>query len=188
VTWDREALPWFEQARSDLRIARLLVAIDDPNAARVEWPIELDPDDRGCHCAAMCAQTLEKSIKGYVIVNGAQPSLDHRPNKYLAELLRPEAPMLKHRSHRSRLSKFFDLPTKSIICDLFELTPGGRGNRDDLPNTEYPWREDGRWRHAPATADIFTKSESLEDWVDVARQTHELLYKLTKSAIQGSPL
>lgn len=36
--------------------------------------------DIGCHVTAMCAQAIEKSLKGYVLLNNQEYSRDHRPD------------------------------------------------------------------------------------------------------------
>ena len=137
-----EAKPWFAQAKSDLRTAEALRTGPEP----------MLPDDVGCHVTAMCAQAIEKSIKGYVIVNGATPSLNHRPDKYLPQLLTKGDPLLRYRDHHSYLSKLFDTDTRHFIEVLFEQTPGGQGSRTDVPNTEYPWQINGAWVEAPANS------------------------------------
>ena len=47
----------------------------------------MQEEDVGCHVAAMCSQTVEETLKGYVFLNGATPDLGHRPDKYLPQLL-----------------------------------------------------------------------------------------------------
>lgn len=183
----REALPWFAQANSDLRIARLLLVSNELIEPLAKHGVTLQLGDRGCHCVAMCSQTVEKSIKGYLIVNGAQPGMDHRPDKYVQQLLRINSKLLRHKSHRERLSGLFDLETKSVIRQLFELTPGGMGGRNDVPNTEYPWTQNSVWVHAPVTTEIFVRPQHLERWVRISDRVHTVLYKLAKSASQGSP-
>lgn len=54
MTAVNEAKTWFAQAASDLRTATALLGAPPP----------VDKADVGCHVAAMCAQTIEKSIKG----------------------------------------------------------------------------------------------------------------------------
>lgn len=179
MTGSREALPWFKQASSDLRVARWLLTTPEEAA--------LEVGDQGCHCTAMCSQSVEKSIKGYVIVNGSQPSMDHRPDKYLPLLLRDDK-LLRYRRHRPRLAKLFDANTRNIVRRLFDLTPGGLGGRNDVPNTEYPWTEGGVWRHAPAKAEVFARRDVLKEWLGTTRRVHETLYKLAMSAIQGEEL
>lgn len=181
----REALPWFEQAGSDLRIAQLLLASNELSERLAEQGVSLELGDHDCHCAAMCSQTLEKSIKGYMIVNGTQPKMNHRPDKYLRKLLDDNSSLLRHKQHKKRLSALFDTKTKSVIRELFDLTPGGLGSRTDVPNTEYPWMNDDAWQHAPKTDVLLPE---LKGWVDISRRVHTTLYKLAISAIQGASL
>lgn len=42
-------------------------------------PPMLEPDV-GCHVAVMCAQSVEKSLKGYSYFNGTMPEMSHRPD------------------------------------------------------------------------------------------------------------
>jgi len=70
-------------------------------------------DDIACHVAAMCAQAIEKRLKGYVLLNRAEPAMDHRPDGYLVALLE-RAPLLHYRDHHRHLSKLFDPATRGI--------------------------------------------------------------------------
>lgn len=135
----------------------------------------------------MCAQAIEKSIKGYVIVNGATPSLDHRPDKYLPLLLTKGDPLLRHRDHHAHLSKLFDPATKHAIKALFGLTPGGQGNRTDVPNTEYPWQIDGAWREAPAGSTQFG-DDSANELLKLTKRILTTLHKLMIAASRGAEL
>jgi len=172
-----EATLWFAQAESDLRTA---------NALR-SCPIPMISNDVGCHVAAMCAQVVEKSIKGYVIVNGATPSLDHRPDKYLPLLLTKDDPLLRHRNHHAHLSKLFDSSTKHEVKTLLELTPGGKGARVDAPNTEYPWQINGAWKEVPAGSNQFN-GDSVDEMLKLARRIQNLLHKLAIAALLGEKL
>ena len=60
----------------------------------------------------MCAQAVEKSIKGYVILNKGTPKLSHRADKYLPLLL-GRSPLLRYRDHHSKLSALFDSAARS---------------------------------------------------------------------------
>ena len=133
-------------------------------------------EDVGCHVAAMCAQAIEKSIKGYVLLNGATPATDHRPDGYLAALLGGD-PLLSYRDHRGKLSKLFDPPTKELVTKLLDLTPSGVGKRRDVANTEYPWTTAGA-RFAPHAAANFGDPTAAKAWVDTARRVSATLHKL----------
>ena len=135
-------------------------------------------EDIGCHVAAMCAQALEKSLKGYLLLNGAAPAKNHRPDKYLPNLLTKDDPLLRHREHHAHLSRLFNTGTKATVKLLFDLTPGGLGSRTDVPNTEYPWTEFGEWRHTPFGALVFSDRETMKEWVDTARRVRDTLAKL----------
>lgn len=105
--------------------------------------------DVRCHAAALCAQTVEKSLKGYAFLNGTEPAMNHRPDKYLSLWLPDGGRLLKHRSHHGHLSKLFDPGTKGAVRRLLDLTPGGLGNLAGAANTEYPWTEGGEWARTP---------------------------------------
>ncbi len=181
------ARPWLEQAASDLRSARLLFRyVSDTQAPA---PDDFARPDAGCHIAAMCAQTIEKSIKGYMILNGATPKLDHAPNKYLPPLLsktRPN-PILYYQDHQRSLQSLFDQDTRAIINELQNFTPGASGQRTDLANTEYPWKEAGDWSHAPCGAAQFAEYEDWKRWIGVATRIHVCLHGLLASAQRESP-
>ena len=162
-----EAKTWFIQASSDFRTASAL------NNA----PPPILPTDVGCHVAAMCAQAIEKSIKGYVIVNGATPSLDHRPDKYLPQLLTKDDPLLRHKGHHRHLSKLFDPETRSAVRSLLDLAPGGQGNRTDVPNTEYPWKVRGAWTHTPMGSSHFG-ADHIRAWLKLTMRVVNTLHKL----------
>lgn len=101
---------WLEQASSDFRVAETLLS---PTSL-------LTHRDAGCHTAALCAQTLEKSLKGYLFLNGMTPKLDHRPDKYLSTLLTKNKPLLKYPGHHKHLSALFDQATKGVVKELFD--------------------------------------------------------------------
>ncbi len=163
----RRSKPWFTQAQSDTRTAEALLAKPEP----------MTSDDIGCHLAAMCAQALEKSLKGYMFLNGATPALDHRPDGYLEELLK-NRPLLHHKDHYGKLSALFDAPTKGTLRQLLELTPGGLGNRTDVPNTEYPWTDGAGQHNVPVGAPCFADPKTANDWLLVARRVTDTLHKL----------
>ncbi len=133
-------------------------------------------DDVGCHVAALCAQAIEKSLKGYVYLNGATPAFDHRPDKYVVALLRGE-PLLSYADHRAKLSKLFDATTKEIVTKLLDLTPGGLGNRNDVANTEYPWVNAGS-SIAPTVALEFGDITKTKARVETAKRVSSALHKL----------
>jgi len=172
-----EARPWFKQAESDLRTANALRSVPDP----------MGSDDVGCHLTAMCVQAIEKSIKGYVIVNGATPSLDHRPDKYLPLLMTRGGQLLQHRDHHAHLSKLFDADTKHGVKTLLDLTPGGQGSRVDVPNTEYPWQIDGAWTTAPAGSTQFG-NDSSDERLKLTKRIVDTLHKLAIAALRGTGL
>lgn len=164
--WVDDAKPWFQQAASDVRTAEALARTPPP----------MTEADVACHVTAMCAQAIEKSVKGYVFLNGSAPALDHRPDGYLVALLRGE-PLLNYADHRRTLSKLFDQTTKEVVLKLLDLTPGGAGNRTDLPNTEYPWTAAGRWRFAPATH-LLADDETVRTRLAVSKRVSGALYAL----------
>lgn len=176
------ARPWLRQASSDLRTAKFLFhhAIVDDTAEETSDEGSVTGGDAGCHIAAMCAQTIEKSIKGYVILNRTTPALDHRPDKYLILLLTRTStnPLLRYPAHQPKLAKLFDLDTRAVITELFNLTPEARGNRSDLPNTEYPWQEDGEWRWSPCESLTFAKDTDWRKWITAASKIHQGLIRL----------
>ncbi|MBI4917949.1 MAG: hypothetical protein HY825_19080 [Acidobacteria bacterium] len=163
--WVEDARPWFYQAASDARAAEALV----------QRPAPLRREDVGCHAAAMCAQAIEKSLKGYVLLNRAEPAMDHRPDGYLPALLRGDR-QLQYRDHRGRLNKLFDAPTRAAVKALLDLTPGGLGPRRDLVNTEYPWKVANRWR-LPAE-EQFAPHAKLMAWLDAAKRVSGTLRSL----------
>jgi hypothetical protein len=161
-----DARPWFVQAQSDVRTAQAIHQAPPPmNAA-----------DVGCHVAAMCAQAIEKTLKGYVFLNGATPALDHRPDGYIVAFLRAEG-LLRYPGHRGALSKLFDGGTRAIVTTLLDLTPGGVGNRSDVKNTEYPWTDGDRWSFAPALAP-FEGAAVIGSWLAAAKRVSDTLGKL----------
>jgi hypothetical protein len=171
-----QSKPWFRQAESDLRVAEALRQMPSPMQA----------EDTGCHLAAMCAQTIEKAIKGYMIVNGSSPRMDHRPDKYLKLLLRKDEPLLRHKGHYPHLSKLFDNQVRSVVATLLGLNPGGSGGRVDVPNTEYPWQKDGVWRETPTGSPHFADN-LVDDWIRLARRIWNGLAKLAIAAERGRP-
>lgn len=167
----RNARSWFRQADSDVRTATALLQSPEPMTSA----------DVGCHVAALCAQSLEKSLKGYVFLNGATPAMDHRPDKYLSLLLTAHG-LLRFHAHLSHLAKLLDQPTRASIRELFDLTPGGLGHACDVPNTEYPWMEAGEWQHFPAGCQKFQDMAALQDWLHAATRVCSTLHRLAIAA------
>ena len=171
-----EATVWLAQAKSDFRVARALQSC----------PEGMSDVDVGCHVAAMCAQAIEKSIKGYVVLNGATPALGDRPDKYLPQLLTRDDPLLRYQDHYRHLSKLFDQQTKHAVRDFLDLTPGGRGNRTDVPNTEYPWKVEGAWARAPADNRGIGSAGRINAWLRIAKRVCDTLNKLVIAAGRGA--
>jgi hypothetical protein len=167
----RKARSWFRQADSDIRTADAVLHRPEP----------MKVSDVGCHVAALCAQALEKSLKGYVLLNGATPAMDHRPDKYLVLLL-TENGLLRFRAHASHLAKLFDPPTKGSIRELFDLTPGGMGKAWNFPNTEYPWLESEECEHCPCDHLRFQDTTTLQGWFKVATRVCNTLHRLAIAA------
>ncbi len=151
------ARAWFHQASSDARTARALV--DEP-APMYDW-------DVGCHVSALCAQALEKSIKGAVVLNKQTPDMTHRADKYFAVMLGAkqlfQSPVL-----RNAFFGIFDQQARAHVRTLLDLTPGAVGSKN-VPNTEYPWVDDGTHR-TPAGATVFADRELVGVWVATARR------------------
>lgn len=145
-------------------------------------------DDVGCHVAALCAQTIEKSLKGYMLLNGATPAMNHRPDKYLSSLLTKNDPLLRYREHHGYLAKLFDSTTKGVVRHLFDLTPGGLGNRIDAVNTEYPWADEGAWTRTPCGDAAFSDRRMLDDWLGVTKRIRDTLHKLSIAVDRGTAL
>jgi hypothetical protein len=80
---------------------------------------------------------------------------------------------------------FFDTATKAVVEQLLDLRPGALGNRDDVPNTEHPRKEDGEWRHAPYAASSFADNKA---WFGVVKRVLDMLHKLAIAAEQGRKL
>lgn len=171
----RDARPWFVQAASDLRTAEALLRQPPPMTA----------SDVGCHVFAMCTQALEKCIKAYVFFNGAEPKLNHRPDKYISMLVTKGDPLLKHESHHKELSKLFDTGTRAAMKALLDFTPGAIGNSNDVPNTEYPWKQVGVWSLAPCGAPSFVAPEHSKCFA-LTKRIHDKLRALSIAADLGS--
>lgn len=160
--WLGAARAWFKQASSDLRTAEALAKTPPP----------MQDGDTGCHATAMCAQTIEKAIKGYVLLNRSVPALDHRPDKYLTPLLTRS--LLQYAGHHRHLSTLFDLRTKRGVTKLLDLTPGATGS--DKENTEYPWGVTS----TPVGDATFSRA-SVEPRLKLARRVHDTSMRLLLS-------
>lgn len=160
---------WFIQAGSDLRVAEALN----------EGPLPMKAADVGCHVAAMCAQVLEKTLKGCFLLIGMTPRQNHRPDKELHVL------WMHPTRHKAHLSKLFDQSTREDVSELLLLTPGGQQNRD-APNTEYPWLDNGT-THVPAVSECFQDEERIEAWLKLARRIYVELDKVRVAEALGRP-
>ncbi len=179
-TFVENSRPWFLQAMSDHRTATALLAVPGP----------MRPQDACCHVASLCAQSIEKCIKGFVFLNGGHPSLDHRPDKYLTTLLTVNGKLLRHPEHYEFLCNLFDPHTKGIVRTLLDLTPGGGGRRNDVPNTEYPWVDSttGKWSYAPVSAPEFAGSSLSSDWVRAAGRVCAGLHRIFIGLDRGTEI
>ncbi len=159
---------WFLQAGSDVRTAEAIITKPKPMLQH----------DVGCHVAALCAQSVEKSIKGYMLLNGESPAMDHRPDKYLTILLDRSGKLLRYPGHLTQLSRLFVPLTRQTVRQLLDMTPGGRKQSPGGFNSEYPWKERGEWQHAPVGNLVFSDQAALQRWVDTAKLIQGTLYKL----------
>lgn len=132
-------------------------------------------DDVGCHVATMCAQAVEKSLKGYVFLNGNDPKKNHRSDKYLPLILDPR--LFLGGAYHKPLVRVFDKQNRVRIKQLLDLTPGGSKANGDKPNTEYPWSESNRTMK-PAGAATFQDPGTQREWVRVAKQMCSELEKI----------
>lgn len=147
------------------------------------------PTDVACHVTALCAQTVEKALKGYLILNRRVARLDHRPDRYLRLLLERDGAFLRYRSHHPELARLFDTRTRSAVVDLLSQTPGARnGARTDEPNSEYPWQVEGEWRHAPADAAHDPPPDVLGARLELTRRVLDVLDRLRSAAERAAPL
>jgi hypothetical protein len=167
---------WLEQAESDARTGEALLTGSPP----------LRKSDVGCHVAVICAQALEKGLKGYLYFNRTPPAMNHRPDKYVRYLLDEGGKFLRHPAHHKELSRLFNHDNKARLRELLDLTPGGRGNRNDIPNTEYPWC-DADGVHTPMGHGVFADRSTTSQWVVVAKQITSGLHRLVISAELVAP-
>lgn len=165
------ARAWFDQAESDARTGEALLVCARP----------MQVEDVGFHVAVMCAQSVEKSLKGYMHFNRTRPAMNHRPDKYLRLLLDDSGKLLRFPGHHRSLSRLFNRATKARLRGLLDLTPGGRGNRSDVPNTEYPWH-DSEGIQIPVGHPVFADRQTAAQWVRVAKQITRGLRGLVISA------
>lgn len=86
--------------------------------------------------------------------------------------------LLRYPAHAPQLSKLFGTATRGVLRELFELTPGGKGKRWDVPNTEYPWLEAGEWRHLPCGAQFFSNPHKHAQWLWAAKRVCDTLGRL----------
>jgi len=163
-----DSAQWLAQAASDLRAAKAIQRAQDA----------ILPEDVGCHLAALCAQALEKSIKGYFILCGKTPGHSHRADKYLEVLLREGT--ARYRDHFRKVSALFDAETKGVVRSLISLTPGASRDKNG-PNTEYPWGEPGSLS-APVESPVFHQVKDHDTWISTAERVVNSLSKLRISA------
>ena len=69
---------------------------------------------------------------------------------------------------------------------MFDLTPGGLGKRVDVPNTEYPWRENGEWSQMPSEEPTFAKRTVLDEWLSAAKRISVQLHRLWIAVDRGT--
>ena len=142
----------------------------------------MDDVDVGCHASALCAQALEKSIKGAVVLNKQTPDMTHRADKYFGVMLGAkqlfQSPVL-----RNAFAGIFDQQTRAQIRTLLDLTPGTTASKN-VPNTEYPWT-DAHGHRTPAGATVFADRETVTAWVATARRVAVELEKVAIAIERG---
>jgi hypothetical protein len=135
------------QARSDQRVARFLNG---------ERNVRLPNGDGRCHVAAMCQQSIEKSVKSLCIALKMTPARTHQIMDYVIALTQgPYIPRL-----RSQINRLFSSDVRVVIEELCNLVP--KSNQEDpfqtSRNTEYPYLNRPGWI-APCDSEAFNNNE-----------------------------
>lgn len=130
--------------------------------------------DVGCHLALLCAQALEKGIKGYFVLCGNSNSNTHCVDKFVITLLRTKCGRLENQF--SQVSRLFNKATKDTIRELVEFTPGTLG-KNNVPTTEYPWVS-GPGMSCPVGYKAFSSSTHQKRWLKDAERVVVSLEKL----------
>jgi len=158
---------WLKQAESDLRTAEALR----------RQPAPMKPGDVACQVLAKLSQSVEKSIKGYVLLSHSEVKHSHRADQYLPVLLDRNLRFAEP-AHHAKLATLFGPHEKAIVRQLLDWTPGTLG-KSDVPNTEYPWTQKSAGQYqTPYASTVLVQGDDLADYANVCRRIVETLRKL----------
>lgn len=137
----------------------------------------MEQGDVSCQVLAKLAQSVEKSIKGYVLLSQSEVKHSHRADRYLPVLLDRKLAFAEP-THHAKLATLFGLREKTIVRQLLDWTPGTLG-KSDIPNTEYPWKQQSASQYqTPYASTTLVQGDALADYARVCRRIVETLRKL----------
>jgi hypothetical protein len=180
VTISRATL-WIRQAQSDANTAEAI-------ASR---PGKLDKRDVGCHVALLCAQSLEKSVKGCLLLVGVEAPLNHdvadKIDTILSRLLKGKGKGKgKLNGPVQHLKALFEeRGLRPAIAKLRAWTPGAATCGE--PNYEYPWPAHAETQ-VPTGHVLFEDPSDHFDWVLKAKSLSDGAAKVAEAMRRYPPL
>jgi HEPN domain-containing protein len=169
-----DAFAWIEQARSDARTAAHVMI-----AGR-----SIFAGDIGCHVALLCAQSLEKCIKGCMFLVGQTPRLTHSVETAIDSIV-VQACQRRDGDVRKRLPELFRARgVRGTVRQLLAMTPGNA--EPDEPNYEYPWRADAaRDSELPYAHTLFERVADQREWVRIALHLADETAKIVQALLRA---
>ena len=169
-----DATQWLGQARSDARAAAAIAKGGSP----------LDPGDLGCHIALLCAQALEKCVKGCMLLVGQTPTATHAVEKDIDSLLRAASGYRSGAPQFGLRDAYRASGVRRITKQLLDWTPGNA--KSDELNYEYPWRVTRAAELAtPFGHPAFEDPSDHREWVRVTTTLVEHAAKIASASRRG---
>lgn len=163
------AILWIQQAQSDARTAE---AISTRRA-------KLDERDVGCHVALLCAQSIEKCIKGCLLLVGGEAKLTHDVADIIDDLLGRVAARKKSKGSEQNLNELFrSRGVRKQIAQLLAWTPGNA--TPEQPNYEYPWPAHVE-TEVPTGHELFKDLAEQSEWVIHAKMLSDGAAKVAEA-------
>jgi HEPN domain-containing protein len=151
------AILWIQRAQSDARTAEAILT----------RRVKLDDRNVGCHVALLCAQSIEKCIKGCLLLVGGEAKLTHDIANIIDDILSRVAAKRKSTGSEQNLNGLFRSPgVRKRVTQLLAWTPGNA--TPEQPNYEYPWPARVE-SEVPTGHELFKDADEQSDWVTHAK-------------------
>jgi hypothetical protein len=161
---------WLDQARCNARTAEAIA--QQPRRPMLE-------DDIGCHVALLCAQSIEKCIKGCMLLIGMEAPMSHDVEARIDAFLQQAATRGRRKGPEQQLAELFRARgVRRWARTLLSWTPGAA--TADQPNYEYPW-PDRAEVEIPCGHALFADADERDEWITHARTLSDGAKKIAEA-------